>query len=171
MFIDVSALLRGEVNRINIDFTLSPEPVEGVNFPEGAHVTGTLTDNAGFMRLSLSAEIPYLSECARCLAPVAGKAEIAFARTAVTEGTLTERQLEENVDEYVVIKDSFLDIDAELREEIALSFPYKILCSEDCLGLCPLCGRKLESDVCPCGKKESDPRFDILKTLIDKKDR
>ncbi len=169
MFIDVSALLRGEINKINIDFTLSPETIEGVSFPEGARVTGTLTDNAGFMRLTLTAKLAYLTECARCLAPVAGQAEIAFERTAVTEGTLTEQQLEDNVDEYVVINGAYLDIDTELKEEISMSFPQKILCSEDCPGLCPMCGKKLEGDVCSCGKKETDPRFDILKTLINKK--
>jgi len=169
MFIDVSALLRGEINKINVDFTLFPEPVEGVSFKDGARVAGTLTDNAGFMRLVLSAKLNYIAECARCLAPVEGQVEIAFERTAVTEGTLTKEQLEDNIDEYVVIKGAYLDIDTELREEIAMSFPQKILCSEDCRGLCPLCGKKLEGDGCSCKKKETDPRFDILKTLKNKK--
>ena len=67
MVVDVAPLLRGEVNRIEIDYTLSVEQIDGVSFEKDAHVVGYLTDNAGYMRLKLTAE---LNLCTHSTAPV-----------------------------------------------------------------------------------------------------
>ena len=129
MILDVGPLLRGEVDRIDIDYMLSPEKLEGITLDADAHVTGCLTDNAGYMRLVLKAELEYSGECARCLAPVHGVFTLDFERTVVTEGTLSEEQLEEHFDEYAVLEKSMLDVDEPLREELILGFPMRILCS------------------------------------------
>ena len=167
MVVDVSPLLRGDVKKIGIDYMLSPEPIEGIEF-EDAHVVGVLTDNSGYMRLRLKVELVYHGECARCLAPVDGVFSLDFERTVAAEGTLTEEQLEENVDEYAVIENGKLDLDEEIREELLLSFPMRFLCREDCPGLCPKCGKPLSKGDCGCPTKEPDPRLAVLKTLFDK---
>ena len=169
MLIDVSPLLRGEVNKITIDYMLSPESLYGVEFDSDAKVTGHLTDNAGYMRLRLKAELAYSGECARCLAPVNGVFSLDFERTVALEGMLSEEQLEENIDEYVVLSGNELDIDEQLREELVLSFPTKLLCSEDCAGLCPKCGKPRRDGDCGCPTREIDPRLAILKTFFDEK--
>ena len=159
MLIDVSPLLRGEVSKIDIDYKLSAESIADIEFPEEAHVRGELTDNAGYMRLCLSADLPYRSECARCLAPVSGVFSLDFERTVAAEGMLTEEQLEDNVDEYVIVENGRLDIDEQLAEALLLDFPRKILCAEDCPGLCPKCGTDLNLGSCSCEHKEIDPRL------------
>ena len=171
MLIDVSPLLRGEVSKIDIDYKLRAESIADIEFPEEAHVRGELTDNAGYMRLCLSADLPYKSQCARCLAPVSGVFSLDFERTVAPEGMLTEEQLEDNVDEYVVLDGNELDIDEQLREEILLCFPQKLLCSEDCLGLCPKCGKPRSEGPCGCPEKEIDPRLAILKTFFDDEEK
>ena len=168
MVIDVGPLLRGEVNKIDIDYMLTPETLYGVEFESDAHVSGVLTDNAGYMRLILKAELKYHGECARCLAPVEGVFSLDFERTVTTEGVLTEQQLEDGWDEYVVIHGSELDVDETLCEELVLAFPTKLLCSEDCEGLCPKCGKPRREGDCGCPTKEIDPRLAILATLFDK---
>ncbi len=168
MVIDVGPLLRGEVKKIDIDYMLTPEPLWGIEFESDAHVRGVLTDNAGYMRLVLKAELKYHGECARCLAPVKGVFSLDFERTVTTEGTLSEASLEEDIDEYVVVQGSSLDIDETLCEELVLAFPTKLLCSEDCLGLCPKCGKPKRDGDCGCPTKEIDPRLAILATLFDK---
>ena len=170
MVIDVGPLLRGEIKKINIDYMLTPEPVSGVEFESDAHVTGTLTDNAGYMRLKLTSELVYHGECARCLAPVDGVFSLDFERTVVTEGVLSDDALEDDAEEYVVIHGSELDVDEPLSEELVLGFPIKLLCSEDCLGLCPKCGKPRREGDCGCPTKEIDPRLAILATLFDKGD-
>ena len=167
MVLDVGALLRGEVDRIEIDYMLSPEGIDGITFDSEARVHGSLEDNAGYMRLVLKAEWGYRGECARCLAPVDGVFSLDFERTVVAEGTLSEEQLEEHFDEYAVLDGSRLDVDEPLKEEILLSFPKKLLCSEDCPGLCQKCGKPLRDGDCGCPTKEIDPRLAILKTFFD----
>ena len=168
MLIDVSPLLRGEVSKIDIDYKLKAESIADIEFPEEAHVRGELTDNAGYMRLCLSADLPYKSECARCLAPVSGVFSLDFERTVAPEGMLTEEQLEDNVDEYIVIEDGKIELDDAVKEELMLDFPRKLLCSDDCLGLCPKCGKPKKDGDCGCVTKEIDPRLAVLKKLLDK---
>ena len=168
MVLDISPLLRGEVSKIDIDYMLTPETLDGVEFASLVHVTGRITDNAGYMRLTLKAELPYRGECARCLAPTEGVFSLDFERTVAAERSLTEQQLDELEDEYVVPKDGELDVDEALREELLLGFPMKLLCSEDCPGLCPKCGKPLRDGDCGCTSKEIDPRLAILKTWSDK---
>ena len=170
MVIDVGPLLRGEVHKIDIDYMLAPETLFGVEFSADAHVTGSITDNAGYMRLVLKAELEYRGECARCLAPVEGVFSLDFERTVAAEGVLTEQQLEDLWDEYVVLKGAELDVDEPLREELLLGFPKKLLCDEDCQGLCPKCGRPRREGDCGCQTREIDPRLAILATYFDKKD-
>ena len=168
MVIDVGPLLRGDVHKIDIDYMLTPESLDGIEFENDAHVTGKLTDNAGYMRLVLKAELKYHGECARCLAPVEGVFSLDFERTVTTEGVLTEQQLMDMSEEYVVINGSELDVDEPLLEELILGFPNKLLCEEDCPGLCPKCGKPRREGDCGCPTKEIDPRLAILATLFDK---
>ena len=170
MVLDISPLLRGEVNRIDFDYMLAPETLDGVTFESDAHVTGQITDNAGYMRLCLKAELTYHGECARCLAPVDGVFSLDFERTVTTEGVISKEALDDDVDEYVVINGSELDVDEPLCEELVLAFPKKLLCSEDCLGLCPKCGKPKRDGDCGCPTKEIDPRLAILATLFDKEE-
>ena len=169
MVVDVAPLLRGEVKTIHIDYMLSPEQLDTVRF-EDARVVGSITDNSGYMRLRLKVELVYHGECARCLAPVDGVFSLDFERTVVTEGVLSDDALEDDAEEYVVIHGSELDVDEPLSEELVLGFPIKLLCSEDCLGLCPKCGKPRREGDCGCPTKEIDPRLAILATLFDKGD-
>ena len=165
MNLDLRPMLRGETNRIVVDFLLEPEALDGVVFPEAARVSGEITNRGGYMRLVASAEIPYSGECARCLDPVNGVYVLPFERTVVTEGPLTEEQEEDNVDEFVIIEGGFLDIDDAVREALILSFPMRLLCSEDCEGLCPKCGKPKREGACGCVEKEIDPRWAVLASL------
>ena len=149
MILDVGPLLRGETESIKIDYMLTPEKLDGVTFNGDAHVLGTLTDNAGYMRLTLKAELSYSGECARCLAPVDGVFSLDFERTVAIEGTVAEDRL----------------------EELMLGFPMRLLCSDDCEGLCPKCGKPKRDGDCGCVLREIDPRLAVLQHYFDDKDK
>ena len=170
MILDMGPMLRGETRKIRIDYALTLDHPDGAEFDGDALVKGEITDDGGYMRLTLEATVPYKAECARCLEPVDGDFTVQMERTVAAEGSLTEQQLEENVDEYVAIEDGKLDLDALVDEEIALSFPMRFLCSEDCPGLCPRCGKPRREGDCGCVLTEPDPRLAVLKTLFDKND-
>ena len=167
MVLDMRPMLRGEVDRIHIDYLLTPDPTDSAVFDGDAHVVGDVTDEAGYMHLTLTASVAYRTECARCLEPVCGDFAVQLERTVAAEGTLSEKQLEENVDEYAVIHDGKLDLDEEIREELLLSFPMRFLCREDCPGLCPKCGKPRREGDCACPTREVDPRLAVLKTFFD----
>ena len=166
MVLDVAPLLRGEVKKIDIDYMLSPEQIDSVSFDD-AHVVGVLTDNSGYMRLKLQATLSYHGKCARCLAPVDGVFSLDFERTVTTEGMIDEERLEELEDEYVVIDGHELSVDDTLCEELILSFPFRLLCSEDCEGLCPKCGKPRSEGDCGCPTREINPQFAALAGLFD----
>jgi len=66
---------------------------------------------------------------------------------------------------YVV--DDKLDLSAWARDAIALELPEKILCREDCAGLCPVCGKDLNDEPHEHEEHESDPRWAALEGLRD----
>ncbi len=157
---------RGETDRITILETFAPRLPAGVDPAGDAQVAGEVTDQAGYMHLVLRVTVPYKAVCARCLDPVEGNFEVTLERTVADEKTLSEKQLEENVDEYAVIRDGMLDLDELVEEEVLLCFPMRVLCKPDCEGLCPKCGKPKRLGDCGCDLREKDPRLAILGTLL-----
>lgn len=47
----------------------------------------------------------------------------------------------------------YLEVDEDIRQEILLNFPLKVLCRKDCKGLCPGCGVNLNYEECRCNLK------------------
>ena len=173
MNLDLRPLLKGETARMGVDIFIEPEAPAGVELTDRAHLVGEVTNRGGYMRLAATATVPYRGACARCLDPVSGVFSIPFERTVVTEGTLTEEQLEEDVDEYLVLNDGMLDADDAVREALILSFPMRLNCGV-CLtpaetaergGLCPVCGKPLREGACGCVTREVDPRWAPLAAL------
>jgi uncharacterized protein len=57
-----------------------------------------------------------------------------------------------------------------MSEQIMLNVPMKPLCSDECRGICSICGADLSSQSCECVEQEGDPRFGVLKKLLEKKE-
>jgi uncharacterized protein len=59
-----------------------------------------------------------------------------------------------------------LDLHAWTRDALALALPARIICREDCLGLCAVCGENLnEADRGHAHEAEPDPRWAKLREL------
>lgn len=50
----------------------------------------------------------------------------------------------------------YIEMDKDIREEILLRYPIKVLCRDDCKGLCPYCGVNLNYEKCSCVRMEDD---------------
>ncbi len=61
-----------------------------------------------------------------------------------------------------------VDLSERIREQLLLTIPMKILCREDCEGLCAGCGVALAEEACSCEKEVIDPRWAKLKELKEK---
>ena len=63
-----------------------------------------------------------------------------------------------------------LDVDEWLCQEFLFQIPTVLLCSPDCPGLCPRCGKKMAECTCPPAEDEAAPadaRLAILKSLLN----
>ncbi|MDR2820299.1 MAG: DUF177 domain-containing protein [Desulfovibrio sp.] len=62
-----------------------------------------------------------------------------------------------------------LDLNAICWEEFVLALPVAPLCSDDCKGLCAVCGANLNVENCSCRRDEGDPRFSVLRGVVLRK--
>ncbi len=61
-----------------------------------------------------------------------------------------------------------LDLAEYLRQSFLMSEPLKILCSDDCRGLCPVCGVDRNREECRCQDEKIDPRLRVLEQFKKK---
>ena len=61
-----------------------------------------------------------------------------------------------------------LDVDQLIFGEILVSWPMKVLCREDCKGICKRCGANLNLSECQCPKTEPDPRMAAIQDIFNK---
>ena len=88
--------------------------------------------------------------------------EMPFFHVLVSE--LSDEEDEDG--QFVLVPDESLDLEQLLTEDILLDVPSKFLCSPDCKGLCPVCGKNLNQGDCGCKQDTVDPRLAILKSLL-----
>ena len=124
------------------------------------------------IRIVAGFETQVEASCARCLEPVvhdvSRKFDLLYRPIAtVSEGNdeISITQAEADIGFY---RGTGLLLEDVLREQLLLAVPLKTLCSEECKGLCPHCGRNLNQGACDCREERSDPRWDALKQVRDK---
>ncbi len=109
--------------------------------------------------------------CARCLTPVRrslkGQFDLIFRPLGTDQGS-SERSISASETEIGYYQKSGLVLEDVLREQVLLSLPARILCREDCKGLCPRCGRDLNSEPCACDPASADPRWSALSDLASR---
>ena len=112
--------------------------------------------------------------CSRCLEPagVAIEGELRYLFSLdKEEDKRSEPEYDADGDEELVLLDSWedeIDLGPLVWEVLITLLPAAPLCSEDCRGLCPKCGANLNVTSCKCRDEESDPRFEALRSLLQK---
>ncbi|OLD18693.1 MAG: hypothetical protein AUI85_04510 [Acidobacteriales bacterium 13_1_40CM_3_55_5] len=109
--------------------------------------------------------------CARCLEPVvqpvARNFDLLYRPLGVDAGqkelsvTTTEAEVSYYQGEGLLLEDA-------VREQVLLALPLKVICREDCKGLCPHCGKNLNTEQCSCAEPLEDPRWSALKEIRNK---
>jgi uncharacterized protein len=109
-------------------------------------------------RLAIRVEM----SCARCLEPVDRDIAAGFDllyRPIGTIGASTERELGDEDLNVGFYRGGGLFLADVLVEQVHLALPMKVVCREECQGLCPRCGANLNREHCRCGPKVMDPRL------------
>ena len=137
----------------------------GVSYPvsEPVKAEGTVRNTAGVLVMKGEISTTIHGTCDRCAEDF--DREIHFPIDVVL---VTELANEENEDEWVFpLEGDSADLDDIVRTVFVLNLDSKLLCKEDCKGLCHRCGKNLNNSPCNC-QKELDPRFAALKQLLEK---
>ena len=137
----------------------------GVSYPvsEPVLAQGTVRNTAGVLMMEGQVRTTIHGICDRCAGSF--DREVTFPIDVVL---VTELANEENEDEGVFpLEGDSADLDDIVRTVFVLNLDSKLLCKEDCKGLCPKCGKNLNDGPCNC-QKELDPRFAALKQLLEK---
>ncbi len=132
-------------------------------FPDNILIRATVAREGNSLRLDLEAELSGYFTCDRCGSSFTRLQEFGgefFFTFDEGESIATDR-------EHAVIPKGAvsLDISQEIRDLIILSVPSKILCRDDCRGLCSQCGTNLNEKKCKCTRETVDPRWEALQDL------
>ncbi len=107
-------------------------------------------------------------ECDRCLKPielpVSADFELEYITGSEYESTAVAELTEAEMS-VAVFDGEAIDVDEIVKEQILLAVPTRMLCREDCKGICPECGVDRNTGECNCETKEIDPRWAALKNL------
>ena len=105
-----------------------------------------------------------LFRSARCLAEVPLTMELDFDRIVTSPDVTTE---EEETDDLSFMEGYQLNVETFVYNEIIGNWPAKILCKEDCKGICPKCGQNLNIKDCGCDTFVPDPRMAAIQDIFN----
>lgn len=165
MKIDLKKLFEGQKNTIDIEVQ---EPYrnfnyynEEISFSKPVVFKGQAYRVNHEVFLKGIVEGVLLLKCHRCLAP--------FEHTIAyhIHEKLTVRNHEQTEeDDLFSVEEYMLNISDIIENSLVLAFPMKVVCDENCKGLCLVCGTDLNESSCQCEKSEIDPRLLKLKDLL-----
>jgi uncharacterized protein len=133
-----------------------------VPLPESPEAVLSLTQTSSGLVLELELAVRVVGPCMRCLADAGLDVRVAGREYQAT----SPGESDELTTPYVT--DSKLDLSAWAHDAVALALPDKILCREDCAGLCPVCGKDLNREPHEHEQEASDPRWAALSELRDR---
>ena len=186
MTIDITELLNHRISSVDFDYTFDTlhadcelvDLPDDVTIPEnGIRVTGNVKDSFGELVFSAHVAAVFATSCARCLEEITDAVEFDIERTILTgqaskpahDSHLSEDNEWDGItDDVMYMNDARIIPDYEIVSELSLELPTLSLCSPDCPGLCPMCGKRLADGDCGCKeKKEINPKLAILQKLLD----
>ena len=149
---------------VNLDF--GKISFGGVNFSFDAplHVTGSVKNISGVLRLyatvSGNAEVP----CSRCMVPL--KIRVNYNIEETLSSAAESEHVSDDGDDAIVLNGSTLDLTQVALDNFFSNAGTKYLCKPDCKGLCPHCGVDRNKTECSCECDVTDPRLSVLNDLL-----
>ncbi len=122
---------------------------------------GEVKNNAGALSLAGVLRADMICLCDRC-----GR-EFPLKKELKLNVPIVQSETEAEDPEAFALEGDCLDLSDVLESCFILSTDMKFLCSGNCKGLCPKCGRNLNEGPCGC-LKDTDPRLAVLEQLLDK---
>jgi len=161
MVCDVSAVMNMEGACLSFSgsldaFSLAPD-VEVIE----SYIDGSIACTGGVLALEAKMKAQILTSCARCLKEIELPLCFDFSETLVLSG----QEVSADADSVIFFEGKEIDVGEIAINNLLLNLSTKYLCKEDCLGLCPKCGKDLNEGDCGCDFVEIDPRWEKLKNF------
>lgn len=116
------------------------------------------------IKISGHCSVVCMVPCARCLTPVREAIDLDF------EHRVDVTHLDEDEDESEMVncitEEKCLDVDRLVHNEILIHWPLRVLCKEDCKGICTACGQNLNEGACSCDRESLDPRMAAFREIF-----
>ena len=111
---------------------------------------------------SITVSIP----CDKCLKDVPTEFDIDFEQEIDMQASKEDRI--KDLDEINYVTGCSLDVEQLVHNEILIHWPLRVLCKEDCRGICPKCGKDLNEGSCECDQTCPDPRMAVISDIFSK---
>lgn len=166
MLINLSDVLTGHHKTIEQDCLIEMEEFESElgGFPitkkENLHIVIKYIKGRELL-IKGNTKVTIIIPCDRCLKEVPTEFRLDFEKIV----DLSDDQ-ENELDEKNYIDGYHLDVDKLLYNEILIGWPMKILCSDDCKGICNVCGQNLNEGTCDCEDTSLDPRMSVIRDVF-----
>lgn len=169
MFIDLSDVLSEQHKPIDVSVPLELDEMKipgGPYFLKEKSPVHIKVERVKGKEISVTGECSLIAviPCDRCLEPVDVPLDIRFEKHAVTGKDQAEQTEETEESDYI---DGYhLDVDKLLYNEILIGWPAKVLCKDDCKGICSTCGQNLNEGTCDCEDTSLDPRMSVIRDVF-----
>ncbi|HUX07965.1 MAG TPA: DUF177 domain-containing protein [Acidobacteriota bacterium] len=171
MIIEVNKLLNQKL-RIARPIPMGGQrrPLDEVSYAGPVDVDFTLVGKDRDVKLTGTFSTRLMLTCYRCLARFEHVVEQELDLLFIPRDSMPDEIDVELADEDMNIASylEVIDLAQVIDEQVVLALPMKILCDENCRGICPKCGADLNKITCSCGTEAVDDRLLVLKDIKEK---
>jgi uncharacterized protein len=150
-----------------IDFSDSSAIQSGPLAAEG--VAELLPHTGGEVRVKGRVKAALETACDRCLGKATFAIDAPFDLFYKPASAIAQKEEEVAIDEGEAEMAFYsmpgLVLEDILREQVLLQLPMQTVCSENCKGICPVCGANRNETDCHCEVHPSDDRWSALKNI------
>jgi uncharacterized protein len=150
MILQLKQLFEVEGQSLTIDLSASADEFRDSPLYEAfaapVEIKGTARNRAGVVTLCYTVRVLLHCTCDRCLEAFDREYAYDFSHT-LTRSLASD---DDEYEDYVVCPDNTLDMNELAMSDLLLSLPSKILCKDECAGLCMKCGKNLNDGACDC---------------------
>ena len=171
MLIDLSEILSLEGKTQVIEAPVSMDSFQSKlgSFPvkDKEPVILTITNTGKkVLRLEARGSVTLSIPCDRCLNEV--PVDFPFTLERDMDMKVSEEDRIKDLDEMNYVTGCSLDVEQLVHNEILIRWPLRVLCKEDCKGICSHCGKDLNDGPCSCEQESLNPRMAAIRDIFSK---
>lgn len=136
---------------------------DNLKFPEKLEISVYLDKFEDSFRLKIRIFTQIIQQCDRCLEEF--RTEFDNQIEQIYQLGSGSFDVDEEV-EVLPADTREIDISKAIYDVFLINKPIKIICAEDCHGLCPVCGKNLNIQKCNCVNENIDPRMEKLRSFL-----